>query len=97
MLGVLYKNIDQPQMARISLQRSLQINPQEPLALKYIQDFPNPVQPQASDNKSDNKTTKSNSDPKLNSTVSKNKPLPPPPKRGWISNLLGWSSPDDKK
>ncbi len=91
MLGVLYKNIDQPQMARISLQRSLQINPQEPLALKYIQDFPNPVQPIA------NKNDKTNSDPKLNSDTTKNKPISPPQKRGWISNLLGWSSPDDKK
>jgi curved DNA-binding protein CbpA len=93
MLGVLYKNIDQPQMARISLQRSLQINPQEPLALKYIQDFPNPIQP----NPSAKKTEKSASDPQVNSTTTKNKPLPPPPKRGWLSNLLGWSSPDDKK
>jgi curved DNA-binding protein CbpA len=92
MLGVLYKNIDQPQMARISLQRSLQLNPQEPLALKYIQDFPNPVQPIA------NKNDKTNSDPKLNSdTPTKNQPISPPQKRGWISNLLGWSSPDDKK
>jgi len=93
MLGVLYKNIDQPQMARISLQRSLQINPQEPLALKYIQDFPNPIQP----NQSAKKTEKSASDSQTNSTTAKNKPLPPPPKRGWISNLLGWSPPDDKK
>jgi hypothetical protein len=92
MLGVLYKNIDQPQMERISLQRSLQLNPQEPLALKYIQDFPNPVQPIA------NKNDKTNSDPKLNSdTPTKNQPISPPQKRGWISNLLGWSSPDDKK
>jgi curved DNA-binding protein CbpA len=39
MLGVVYKNINQPQMAKISLMRSLQINPNQPLALKHIQDL----------------------------------------------------------
>jgi len=93
MLGVLYKNIDQPQMARISLQRSLQINPQEPLALKYIQYFPNPIQP----NRSASKPEKSEIDPQVNANPTHNKPLPPSPKRGWLSNLLGWTLPDDKK
>ena len=93
MLGVLYKNIDQPQMARISLQRSLQINPQEPLALKYIQYFPNPIQP----NPSASKPKKSEIDPQVNANPTHNNPLPPSPKRGWLSNLLGWTPPDDKK
>lgn len=93
MLGVLYKNIDQPQMARISLQQSLQINPQEPLAVKYIQYFSNPIQP----NPSASKPEKSEIDPQVNANPTHNKPLPPSPKRGWLSNLLGWTPPDDKK
>lgn len=38
MLGVVYTNIDQPQMAKASFKRSLQINPQEALALTYLLD-----------------------------------------------------------
>ena len=79
MLGVVYKNIDQPQMAKVSLMRSLQINPQEPLALKHIKDLSNP-------NSAQSATAKKL--PKPNSTK---KPLiAPPQKRGWLSNLLGW-------
>ncbi len=88
MLGVVYKNINQPQMARISLTRSLQINPQEPLALKYIDDLSDPNQ---------NSTTTKNvskSDPKPNPTTKK---VPPPQQRGWLSNLLGWASSNDPK
>lgn len=43
MLGVVYKNINQPQMAKISLTRSLQIDPHQPLALKHIQDLQKPA------------------------------------------------------
>jgi curved DNA-binding protein CbpA len=39
MLGMVYKNINQPQMAKISLTRSLQINPNQPLVIKHIQDL----------------------------------------------------------
>jgi len=87
MLGVVYKNINQPQMAKVSLKLALQINPQEPLALKYIKelDNPNPSQPV----------------PKVPSTstgkTTKKEPIPPPQKRGWLSNLLGWASPNDPK
>ncbi len=86
MLGVVYKNINQPQMAKISLQRSLQISPQEPLALKHIKDFSNP------------RDTNSQINPKQNpaANIKKNN-LPPPQKRGWLSNLLGWAAPDDPK
>ncbi len=86
LLGVVYKNINQPQMAKISLQRSLQINPQEPLALKHIKDFSNPI------------NTNPQINPKQNpATNIKKKNLPPPQKRGWLSNLLGWAAPDDSK
>ncbi len=88
MLGVVYKNINQPQMAKASLQRSLQINPQEPLALKHIKDLSNPTSSKTA-TKNDIK-----SEPKPNST--KKTPIPPPQKRGWLSNLLGWASPDDR-
>jgi len=81
---VVYKNINQPQMAKISLQRSLQINPQEPLALKYIKDFRNL-----------NSEQKNSPQPKPAPT--QKKALPPPQQRGWLSNLLGWASPNDPK
>ncbi len=76
MLGVVYKNINQPQMAKISLKQALSINPQEPLALKHMKEFsnPKPVPP-----------------------IAATKPLPPPQKRGWLSNLLGWASSDKPK
>ena len=93
MLGVVYKNINQPQMAKVSLQRSLQINPQEPLALKHSKDLSNPNQASATTKN----TNTSKSEPKPNpATTKKTTPLPPPQKRGWISNLLGWASPDDR-
>ena len=88
MLGVVYKNINQPQMAKVSFQRSLQINPKEPLALKHINDIHNPIPSQTN-------TTKDNSKSEPNHSTAKKTPLPPPQKRGWLSNLLGWSSPDD--
>ncbi|BBC23296.1 DnaJ domain-containing protein [Pseudanabaena sp. ABRG5-3] len=85
MLGVVYKNTNQPQMAKISFQRSLQLNPREPLALKHIKDLGNPNPEQKSDPK-----------PKP-STSNQKKALPPPQQRGWLSNLLGWASPNDPK
>ncbi|PZV15102.1 MAG: molecular chaperone DnaJ [Pseudanabaena sp.] len=89
MLGVVYQNINQPQMAKVSFQRSLQINPQEPLALKCIKDLVNP-------NTSQTRTKKdTKSVPKPNPNANKT-PLPPPQKRGWLANLLGWASPDNR-
>ena len=93
MLGVVYKNINQPQMAKVSLQRSLQINPQEPLALKHIKELnhPNPSPNTSQTGSKDNRK----SEPKPNVSTKK-APLPPPQKRGWLSNLLGWTSSDDR-
>ena len=93
MLGVVYKNINQLQMAKASLQRSLQINPQEPLALKHIKDLrnPNPIQPS-----SPVKNIK-NSDPKLNTATTKKTLVSEPKKRGWIANLLGWAFSGESK
>jgi len=92
MLGVVYKNINQPQMAKASLQRSLQINPQEPLALKHIKDLNNPNLDQSSTTTQNNQK----SEPKPNPSTTKKTPLSPPQKRGWLSNLLGWASPDTR-
>ncbi|OIP73013.1 MAG: hypothetical protein AUK48_10605 [Oscillatoriales cyanobacterium CG2_30_44_21] len=91
MLGVVYKNINQPQMAKISLNLSLKLNPQEPLALKHIKELNSP----SSSNPSGSQTSKSV--PKSNSATSKTTPIAPPPKRGWLSNLLGWADPNDPK
>lgn len=86
MLGVVYKNINQPQMAKISLNLSLKLNPQEPLALEHIKDL------NISSQSNTSKSQTSKSDPK-----SKNTPIAPPPKRGWLSNLLGWADPNEPK
>ncbi|NUN65442.1 DnaJ domain-containing protein [Pseudanabaena biceps] len=87
MLGVVYKNINQPQMAKASLMRSLQLNPQEPLALKHIQDLSNPTQPNPT-SKTQNKQANNRNPPA---------PIVEPQKRGWLSNLLGWADPDNQK
>lgn len=76
MLGVVYKNINQPQMAKISLMRSLQINPNQPLALKHIQDLQKPST--------------------LKSSPEAQPIIPPPQKRNWLGNLLGWINNDEK-
>ncbi|MDX2254126.1 MAG: DnaJ domain-containing protein [Pseudanabaenaceae cyanobacterium bins.39] len=41
LIGVVYVQLKQPQMAKISFSRSLQLNPAEPLALQYMQDISN--------------------------------------------------------
>jgi len=95
MLGVVYKNINQPQMAKVSLQRSLQINPQEPLALKHIKDLNNPSPSQSTSQTGSKDSGSNKSEPKKPTTTHKAS-LPPPQKRGWLSNLLGWSSSDNR-
>ena len=87
MLGIVYKNINQPQMAKASFMRSLHINPQEPLALQHFRDLGATVA-------NSGETTKINKS--ANTTKTSQKPLPPPQKRGWIANLLGWASPNDQ-
>ncbi len=42
LLGVVYININQPQMAKASFKRSLYLNPQEPIALKHFLEFDSP-------------------------------------------------------
>lgn len=98
MLGVVYKNINQPQMAKVSLTLALKINPQEPLALKHIKDLGNPNSSQTVSKAQTNSTatTKENSG-KQNSATQRKEPIQPPQKRGWLSNLLGWASPNDPK
>lgn len=92
MLGVVYININQLQMAKMSLTRSLQLNPQEPLALKHMQEVNNPAPPSIPP-KNNNKNNKS-TNPKPDTPVTPKSPLPPPQKRGWLSNLLGWADND---
>jgi tetratricopeptide (TPR) repeat protein len=93
MLGVVYKNMNQPQMAKVSLTLALKINPQEPLALKHIKDLENPNSSQSFDKaQTNNKATA-----KQNSATTRKEPIQPPQKRGWLSNLLGWASPNDPK
>lgn len=81
LLGVVYENINQPQMAKISFKRSLQINPQEAIALKYILEL-------GSSNPSQSKNSKSDRKPSL-PTLKKS--IAQPQKSSWLSHLLTWA------
>jgi len=61
------------------------------LALKHINDISKPVPSQTNTS-----TTKNNSKSETNPATTKKAALPPPQKRGWLSNLLGWASPDNQ-
>ena len=78
LLGVVYKNINQPQMAKASFKRSLQINPQETLALTHLLDF------------NESSVNQSSNTQQRNSTISKKKP--PLVERSWMSKLREWIS-----
>ncbi len=82
LLGVVYKNINQPQMAKASFKRSLYINPQEALALKHLMEF----------NESDSTTTDENSKSDRKSIPSTIKKPPIQQKRSWLDHLLEWLS-----
>jgi len=86
LLGVVYTNINQPQMAKASFKRSLYINPQEPLALKHLLEFNDPNFDRGVVNNT--KNSKSDRKPILSTT----KKLPLTQKRGWLSHLLSWIS-----
>jgi curved DNA-binding protein CbpA len=91
MLGIVYKNINQPQMAKVSMMLALKINPQEPLALKYIKELENLNLSQAG-----SKVQASTANKSTNQQTKK-EPIQPPQKRGWLSNLIGWAAPDNPK
>jgi curved DNA-binding protein CbpA len=87
MLGVVYQNINQPQMAKASFKRSLQINPQEGLALKYLLEFDDSSQSNSIAKK--NSITKAN--PNINQkTNQKINQKETPPQRSWILKLREW-------
>jgi hypothetical protein len=64
------------------------------LALKHINDISKPVPSQTNTNTAKNNNK---SEPNPNPATTKKASLPPPQKRGWLSNLLGWAaSPDNQ-
>ncbi|WP_271254822.1 molecular chaperone DnaJ [Pseudanabaena sp. Chao 1811] len=77
LLGVVYINTNQLQMAKASFKRSLYINPQEAIALKHLLELSEPDA-----NQSGKSAHKSNSSkkPHLNE------------KQGWLTNLFTWFS-----
>jgi len=77
LLGVVYINTNQLQMAKASFKRSLYINPQEALALKHLLELSEPDANQSG--KSDHKSNSSKK-PRLNE------------KQGWLTNLFTWFS-----
>lgn len=83
LLGVVYENINQPQMAKISFKRSLQINPQEAIALKYILESGS-----SSPNQSSNKNSENDRKPSLPAIK---KSIAQPQKSSWLSHLLTWA------
>lgn len=85
LLGVVYTNMNQLQMAKASFKRSLYINPQEALALKYLLELAD----SNVDQKSANSTNSSQGDRPLKSSTIK-KPTQPQ-KHSWLSHLLQWA------
>lgn len=83
MLGVVYTNTNQLQMAKASFKRSLYINPQEALALKYLLELDETVNPSSSPKNNSKKSSQPNSSNKK-TTLS--------PKQGWLNHLLSWFS-----
>ncbi len=83
LLGVVYKNINQPQMAKASFKRSLQINPQEAIALTHLLEVDS-----LTPNQSSNKSSKSDRKPNL-PTIKKT--IAQPQKSSWLSHLLKWA------
>jgi tetratricopeptide (TPR) repeat protein len=79
LLGVVYKNINQPQMAKASFKRSLQINPQESLALKHLLESSSSDLPSAQ---------KNSATPKRNPTVAKKEISSV--QHSWLSKMLRW-------
>lgn len=84
LLGVVYTNTNQLQMAKASFKRSLYINPQEPLALKHLLEFGEPTGNQNSTSKYNDKNKT-----KLNPSIKKSSI---PQKQGWLNHLLKWFS-----
>lgn len=85
LLGVVYTNMNQPQMAKASFKRSLYLNPQEALALKHLLEF-------------NESNVDQNSATKANSSKGDRKGIPPtikktplPQKQGWLAHLLKWA------
>ena len=83
LLGVVYKNINQPQMAKVSFKQSLQINPQEAIALKHLLEVDSTIP-----NQSSNKNCKSDRNPNFPNTK---KTIAKPQKSSWLSHLLKWA------
>ena len=87
LLGVVYMNINQIQMAKASFKRSLYINPQESLALKHLAELEQLEKPQVSQNHKDSKERKLS---KGKSTTLKKST--PSSQGSWLSHLLKWFS-----
>jgi tetratricopeptide (TPR) repeat protein len=83
LLGVVYINTNQLQMAKASFKRSLYINPQEALSLKHLLELSEPdANPSGAAKQGGKRARESNS--------SKKPPLNE--KQGWLTNLFTWFS-----
>ncbi|MFM7887501.1 MAG: tetratricopeptide repeat protein [Pseudanabaena sp.] len=83
MLGVVYINTNQLQMAKASFKRSRYINPQEALALKHLLEL-NETESHSDSSKNKNK--------RLPQPNSSSKKTALSPKRSWLKHLLAWFS-----
>ncbi len=83
MLGVVYTNTNQLQMAKASFKRSLYINPQEALALKYLLELDETANPSSSPKNNSKKSSRPNSSTKKPALS---------PKQGWLNHLFSWFS-----
>jgi len=82
MLGVVYTNTNQLQMAKASFKRSLYINPQEALALKCLLEL----------DETNSSSSPKNNGKKSPQANSSNKKTAVPSKQGWLHNLFSWFS-----
>ena len=87
LLGVVYKNINQPQIAKASFKRSLQINPQEAIALKHLLELDSPSSNQSIGIKNNSKSDRKSNLPNIK------KPIAQSQKSSWLSHIIQWAFP----
>ncbi|WP_231663447.1 DnaJ domain-containing protein [Pseudanabaena sp. 'Roaring Creek'] len=89
LLGVVYTNTNQPEMAKASFKRSLYINPQESLALEHLLELTDPKLNQSKVTKNNSKGNRKGDRKPKPSPKPTQKPIQKPiQKQGWITDLL---------
>lgn len=85
LLGVVYTNMNQLEMAKASFKRSLYLNPQEAIALKYLLEL---AESNADQNSVKNVNTKKGVGKGISPNIDKTSL---PQRQGWLKHLLSWA------